>query len=323
MNFTISVRFSPAMIRPFCHLMLGCLLLPSCSMLGGKKKLVDPSQVGASGVPPQLRASTAGGGGAGATGSIPPGTLLTPEEDIVFTDPDNPDANLPELSTLLASAPGRRGAWEESESIAKLRAAREGKPLLIWFTDSQTSPMCKALSQELFSTPDFNKWAAEKLIRLRVDANVRDHPLVKNSDVSIGDAMSREVDLSRHVARLKKQYKVLGHPSVLMLNPSGEVIGRYRGYKRGEADYFWGLIKQGEAVSTNAHQAWKAGLEKKGYREWKDRKDRKVFAKLIAYSNGTLTLIEPDGTRSRTHEDKLSDADQTWIRDQKKLRNIQ
>ena len=243
---------------------------------------------------------------------------LTPEEEIVFTDPDNPDANLPELSTLL-TAPKRRGPWEESETIAKQRAAREGKPLLIWFTDSARSPMCKALAQELFSNPDFEKWAAEKLIRLRVDA----HAQADDPNLSLDEKNTKLVDMKNYVTRLKKTYKVLGHPSVLLLNPSGEVIGRYRGYKRGEADYFWGLIKHGEAVSAGAYKDWRASLEKKGYREWQDRKERKVFAKLTGYSNGTLTLIEPDGTRCRTHENQLSDNDQAWISEQKKLRNLQ
>jgi thioredoxin-related protein len=243
---------------------------------------------------------------------------LTPEEDIVFTDPDNPDSSLPELSTLLSATPKRRGPWEQSESIAKRRAAREGKPLLIWFTDSARSPMCKALNEELLSTPDFEKWAAEKLIRLRVDANAQ----VDDPDLSLGDKETRLVDLKNYVERMKKQYKVLGYPGMVLLNPSGEVIGRYRGYKRGDANFTWGLIKQGEAASSHAYESWRASLVKKGYREWSDRQDRKVFAKLTSYSNGSLTLIEPDGTRSRTHENKLSDTDRAWINEQKKLRGL-
>jgi hypothetical protein len=178
--------------------------------------------------------------------------------------------------------------------------------------------MCKALNEELFSTPDFEKWAAENLIRLRVDANVQ----VDDPDLSLADKESRLVDLKNHVARLKKQYKVLGHPVVVMLNPAGEKIGQYRGYKRGDADFTWGLIKQGEAASSHAYQGWRTSMEKKGYREWRDRQERKVFAKLVSYADGALTLIEPDGTRSRTHENKLSDADRAWIAEQKKLRGL-
>jgi len=299
--------------------------LPSCARLatgGNNQPAKPPSPFGATGIPPQLRqkgpdpGTPVVPGGNAAAPSAP--VNLTPDEEIVFTDPDNPEANLPELSTLLA-APKRRGPWEESETIAKQRAAREGKPLLIWFTDSARSPMCKALSQELFSNPDFEKWAAERLIRLRVDANAQ----ADDPNLSLDEKNSKLVDMKNYVTRLKKTYKVLGHPSVLMLNPSGEVIGRYRGYKRGEADYFWGLIKHGEAVSASAYQDWRASLEKKGYREWQDRKERKVFAKLTGYSNGTLTLIEPDGTRCRTHENQLSDNDRAWISGQKKLRNLE
>lgn len=299
--------------------------LSSCAKLRVWERKTGPPEIsspfGGGGVPPQLRASSSEAGtSAAADGNAtdsPPAAAVTPEEDIVFTDPDNPEASLPELSTIL-TAPKRRGPWEESETIAKQRAAREGKPLLIWFTDSARSPMCKALAQELFASPEFEQWAEEKLVRLRVDANIK----VDDPDLSMDQENTRRANLKAYVARLKKQYKVLGHPSLLLLNPSGEVIGRYRGYKRGQAEYYWGLIKHGEAVSANAYKEWKARLEKKGYREWRDRKDRKVFAKLTGYSKGTLTLIEPDGTRSRTKESKLCDEDREWIAEQKRLRGL-
>lgn len=300
--------------------------LSSCARLGLGGGKSEPPKVegpfGPTGIPPQLRAKSADAGTPVTPGGNAPAAaseaLFTPEEDIVFTDPDNPDATLPELSTILTESKSR-GPWEESEAIAKQRSAREGKPLLIWFTDSARSPMCKALSQELFSTPDFEQWAAEKIIRLRVDANIE----VDDPDLSMDEENTRRADVKNYVTRLKKQYKILGQPTLLMLNPSGEVIGRYRGYKRGQADFTWGLIKHAEAVSAKAYQDWKARLEKKGYREWQDRKGRKVFAKLTGYAKGTLTLVEPDGTRSRTHERKLSDDDRAWIDEQKRLRGLQ
>jgi thioredoxin-related protein len=302
-----------------CCLIVGCAV-GSCAKPGARQ---DPaaSPFGPSGVPPQLRARTeqpatpvAADGNAAA-----PAVEFTPEEDIVFTDPDNPEASLPELSTLLSAAPKRREPWERSENAAKRRAAREGKPLLIWFTDSARSPMCKALNEELFSRPDFEHWADEKLVRLRVDANLK----VDGDELSLDEKETRITDVRNYVARLKKQYKALGNPTVILLNPGGEVIGRYRGYQRGEADYFWGQLKQGEAASASSWQASRAALEKKGYREWRDRGDRKVFAKLVSYSHGNLVLVEPDGTRSRTHENQLSDADREWIAGQKRLRGLQ
>lgn len=306
-----------------------CILIAasvaSCAKLGvGKPVPVkqEPSPFGSTGIPPQMRARTEdpgtpvvpGGNAQGQTGPI----QITPEQDIVFTDPDNPDAVIPELSDILASQPKRRGPWEQSETIARKRAGREGKPLLIWFTDSRSSPMCKAINQELFSMPDFESWATEHLVRLKVDANEQ----VKDPDISLDEKETKRVDIRTYVTRLKKQYKVLGQPTLILVHPDGSVIGRYRGYQRGQADFTWGLIKQGEAMFQNSYQKWRAGLEKKGYREWADRSGRKVFARLANYSNGTLILIEPDGTRCKTHENKLSDSDRDWIAEQKKLRGL-
>ncbi|MEI6656289.1 MAG: thioredoxin family protein [Verrucomicrobiota bacterium] len=273
-------------------------------------------------MPPQLKAR--GGDSAEGTAVTPgrnkpdatAGLAFTPMEDIVFTNPDNPDAQLPELAEMLAAPKSK--TWEESETVARRRSAREGKPLLIWFTSSQNSPLCKALNEELLSTADFEKWATEKLVRLRVD----DAASVKDPDLSLDAARTREIEVRDYAAALKKRYKVLGHPTLILLNCSGEVIGRYVGFKRGSADFTWGLVKHGESVSTKAYTSWRADLEKKGYREWQDRRGRKVFARLVSYAKGELVLIEPDGTRSRTLEEKLSDADRAWIAEQKKIRNL-
>ncbi len=312
----------------FLPLVLPVFLMASCGTLGklgtlGKKggDEVPEQPFGPTGIPPELRSRSA----VAASGEaiIPGGNVafqaplnITPEEDIIFTDPDNPMAPIPELATLLAMP--SRGPWEQSATIARQRAIREGKPLLIWFTDSAHSPMCKALSEELFSTSAFEDWAVEKVIRLRVDANTR----VTDQNLTMDEKTDREIELRNYVRDLKKRYKVLGHPSVLMLNPAGEVIGRYRGFKRGQADYFWGLIKHGEAVSSVAHTKWKEDLEKKGYRDWRDPQGRIIFAKLASYSNGELVLIEPDGSRARTRESRLSREDQDWIAAQKRLRNL-
>lgn len=312
------------MRRLFPWILVLVATLSSCASLGlgGKKaKKEEPSPFGASGIPPQLRAKNSDPGTPVIAGGNNPGSKpiagLTPEEDIIYLDPDNPEAIIPELSAVLAAP--KRGPWESSETIARQRSVREGKPVLIWFTDSNTSPMCKALSQELFSTNEFGNWATEKVVRLKVDAVVK----ITDPDMSIDDASALEYRRRDYNLALKKRYKVMGYPSLIMLNPSGEVVGRYRGYKRGGAEMLWGQLKHAEAVSTEAYKSWRSNLEKKGYREWQDRKDRKIFARMTSYSNGTLTFIEPDGTRSQTKETNLSDKDRAWIAEQKKIRNIQ
>lgn len=302
--------------------LLSTLALASCAGKGKVAPETPPNPISLAGAP-LIRSSTSNtdpgtpiiaGGNAPTSAAVT--SALTPESDIVYTNPDDPDAPIPELSDVL-TAPSR-GPWEQSESIARRRSSREGKPLLIWFTDSQSSPMCKALSQELFSTKEFGEWAMDKLVRLKVDANV----VADDPDINLDQKETRLIAIKNYNVELRKRYKVLGYPSLIMLNPSGEVVGRYRGYKRGGADFLWGQMKHAEAVSSSADKSWRASLAKKGYREWEDRKGRKVFARLVSYSAGTLTFIEPDGTRSRTSEGKLSDDDQSWIAQQKKLRNL-
>ncbi|GAA5119716.1 thioredoxin family protein [Luteolibacter yonseiensis] len=260
------------------------------------------------------------GGNIAAGGAKPDLSIFPSADEIAYTNPDDPEAGVPELGDLLLAP--KRGPWEESETIAKQRAMREGKPLLIWFTDSQTSPMCKALSQELFSTNDFGNWATENIVRLKVDS------FVSKEDVQ--DMKSEEADdyrarVKEYNIRLKKRYKIMGYPSLVMVSPNGEVVGRYRGYKRGDSTFLFGQFKHSAEVSVQSIKGWHGSLEKKGYREWQDRKGRKIFAKLTSYSSGSgvLNFIEPDGTRSRTTESKLSDEDRAWINEQKKLRNLE
>ncbi len=289
--------------------------LCSCGLVGKKSpEKKPPSPFGPTGIPAKLRANS-------STGTAP-GVMVAPggnagdqpmlsfasDDNLIFTDPDKPEAGIPELASLLATS--KSGPWMKSENAAKQRSAREGKPLLIWFTDSLRSPMCKALNEDLFAQHDFGEWATEHLIRLKVDSSFQksDDP-----DAKLENEDTRRIDVSRYNAALKKRYKVLGYPSLIVISPGGQVVGRYRGYKRGEAEVMWGQLKHATAVSDEAYKGWRKDLENKGYRDWEDRRGRKVFARPTAYADGRLTLVEPDGTRSRTDDKKLSDADQKWL----------
>jgi len=309
--------------RSLTTLLLSLLLATSCARLTGLTKFGDrgkkePPPFGASGIPAPLRGGDAGTPVAPG-GNVPPSQPLqvTPESDIAWTDPDNPDGGIPDLVPLLAAP--KKGPWEESETIAKQRSSRENKPLLIWFSDSKNSPGCKGVSAELFADHAFDSWARENVIRLKIDAYVRQD----DSNLSIGESMDKEIRLKDYVASMKKRYKVLGHPTFLVLSSSGDVVATYKGYRSGQAAYTWGLFRQGQSLAAKSNAEWRAGLMKKGYREWQDRRGNKVFARLENYSKGQLYLTEPDGLRSRTQESKLSDADQAWIKQQKAARGIE
>lgn len=232
------------------------------------------------------------------------------EEDLMWTDPDNPEAGLEEMEEVMASTESR-GPWRVSYAQARREAMRSGKPIVVWFTNSEFSPLCKHLSAEVFSAEGFEEWAAENVVRLRLDFDVEG---VRRGDVS---AMDDEVRKKNFLKALKKRYRVLGLPMVLVMSPDGTVTGRYRGYTKTYGNFYLSRMK-GDVKSTKRHhEEWRERMKAKGYRVWSDRKGRTLFAKLLRYHKGQLILLEPDGRRLKAREVTLSDEDRAWIQAEK------
>lgn len=295
----------------------------SCGVLGKKaKKDEEEKPFGETGIPQFLRANPEVDGPSGATVSLEPGTPASevtvalanhPSMDnIVWTDPDDMDKDLPELRKLLSGP--KTEIWLKNESEAKRRAIREGKCVMIWFTDSARSPLCKTLSEELFGKKEFGEWAGDNVVRLVVD---------QSAMMARGEKYDKEVSAQQYVAEMKKKYKALGAPTVIMLSPKGEKLAKYTGFKKGQGEFFWGQLKHSSSVGKEEYSVWMKKLEKQSYRRWTDRDGRTLVARLISYHQGSMVMVEPDGNRFRTKESQLCDADQTWILDEKKKRGIQ
>lgn len=241
-------------------------------------------------------------------------TLLTPESDIVWTDPDNPDAELEGLEDMIKASKDQK-TWEDSYTDAKKRALREGKPLLVWFTDSRRSPVCQTLTKELFGVSGFDSWAMDNVVRLKLDFNVRRETGTEE------DQMDREARKLDYLKRLEERLNARGKPHVLVMSPDGNTIGRYRGYKPGTQDFFWGQLKHTTIIAQKHHDEWVEKMEKKGYRNWESRDhDFQTFAKLLRYRNGEMILVEPGGNRFKTEEVNLSQRDRLWIAGEKAKR---
>ncbi len=293
-------------------MLLATGLFSSCAGDKAEQGGLENSPFGPTGIPPELRAGRDEGGAAVAPGGNVQAAALAnynPDE-LVWTDPDDPDAEIPELQGLMAVAP-QRGPWRESENEALRESKQSGKPVLIWFTDSNRSAACKSLSAGLLTTSDFDVWASENTVRLIVDQSV------KGKDID--DDARKKI----YVRNLKKKYNARGYPTLMVLAPSGEVIGRYKGYRKGKEDFIFGQVKQGVMLAKERQKAWKESLKRKGYRDWSDGKGRTIFAKLAAYKDGDMILVEPDGQRARTKEKNVSAGDRVWIQQQKELRGIQ
>ena len=303
---------------------LPAVLLASCGIAGSLRSSSDREPVpdhGPTGIPPEMRARATVEPGTRVTpgGNLqnPKSIQLTPLDDLVFTGDAQSAEDVEELTKVLAAAKSDP-AWENSEAVARVRSVREGKPLLIWFTNSARSPLCKVLERELFTNPEFESWAGEHLVRLKVDAVF----VSRGTTMSFDEADEKAYAVKVQAEALKKRYRVMGFPALVVLKPGGEVLGHIRGYQSGEATLVWGRLKHMASVASQGYRQWRANLEAKGYREWKNPAGRSIFAKLASYKEGDILLIDPDGARFRTHESKLSKEDQAWIEEQKTLRGI-
>lgn len=225
---------------------------------------------------------------------------LPREEDIVWA-PENPDVPIAELAGIVVDDDNPVDDWYVDYKKALQRSRQDGKPLMIWFTSSRNSPFCKALSNELFSKSEFDSWASDHLVRLRVDSTVK------------GKTDADRVEKRKYVESLKKRHKVMGHPVVVVLSPRGTEFGKYRGYKSGGADIYWGRLKNATRGAQIDYSSWRDDMESKGYRVWHSAKGNSVFAKASRYREGNLWLIEPDGKKSMTTVNRLSNEDRMYI----------
>lgn len=121
------------------------------------------------------------------------------------------------LALLLAPLGLSANNWLTDFQTAKDRARQENKLVLIDFTGSDWCGWCMRLKSEVFDQPEFISYAAQNLILLEID-----FPRKKNMTGA---------QLSANQA-LAKQYHVEGYPTLVVLNPKGDEVGR-TGYRPG------------------------------------------------------------------------------------------
>lgn len=123
------------------------------------------------------------------------------------------------LSTPTVAAPAAAATegWGSNYQKATAQAKAEKKLLLLNFTGSDWCPFCIQLGKEVFSQPEFKKYAAQNLVLLDVD-----FPLTHLQPA----ALKTQNDM------LQNRYGIETFPTVVVLNPAGKKIGEI-GYQPG------------------------------------------------------------------------------------------
>ena len=128
------------------------------------------------------------------------------------------------LATTLAFAGG--DGWMTDLDKAKAQAKTEKKMVLIDFTGSDWCGWCIKFDKETLSKAEFKEFAKKNLVLVELD-----YPNKKQQSAALKAANEK----------WKKEYKVSGFPTLVLLDSNGKEIGRQEGYSKGGPPAF---IKQ-------------------------------------------------------------------------------
>ena len=104
--------------------------------------------------------------------------------------------------------------WLVNMNDAQAQSVKDKKPILVYFTSSDTCGLCEQLETDIFSTPMFKEWAEKKVVLFKVDFSTLDQ--LPPGSQEQNTAMARSL-------------KVSTYPTFWMLSVTHEVEnGRFK-----------------------------------------------------------------------------------------------
>jgi len=126
-------------------------------------------------------------------------------------------------ATLYWQVNAAESTWLTDLPKAEAQAKAENKIILMDFTGSDWCGWCIKFKKEVLDTKEFQEYAAKNVVLVELD-----YPNKKE----------QSADLKKANADLKKQYKVNGFPTLVVLDKDGKEIGRQVGYSKGGPEAF-------------------------------------------------------------------------------------
>lgn len=118
---------------------------------------------------------------------------------------------------IAAGVSAQAASWETDFAKASLTASKAGTYMLLDFSGSDWCGWCMRLEKEVFSKAEFKTFAKANLVCVLVD-----FPRQKQQSKT----------LKEQNAELAAKYGVRGYPTVIILSPEGDLVGR-TGYQEG------------------------------------------------------------------------------------------
>lgn len=227
------------------------------------------------------------------------------EDELVWTDPDHPDAEIPGLTAIFENKRLGRG-WQVDMERAIQLARKQELPLIVWFHDSVISPRSGQLGKEYLETKEFEDWASTHAVCVRLD-----------SGASSGDSGADKVKYrAENINALQHRYGLSKKPSFAVITPNGKITARIDGFN-GFLSGFAQELKAGVALAQKKYGEYKEELAERGYRDWKSaRGNASVFAKLMRVDpeQEVVFLRESGGRVTRTKISHFCKEDADYLR---------
>jgi len=130
------------------------------------------------------------------------------------------------VDELLAEYKG--GEWITDYQAAIKFAKETNKPILINFTGSDWCGWCIKLVNEVFSKAEFEAYAKENLILLKLD---------------FPRSIPQSAELKQQNQSLQKKFGITGYPTIILIDQNEKEIGR-SGYQQGGPVAYVNHLKQ-------------------------------------------------------------------------------
>ena len=119
---------------------------------------------------------------------------------------------------FVKAAPQSDELWRTDYKQALAQAAREKKNVLLDFTGSDWCPYCVQMDKEVLSRPEFEKFATNNLVLVKLDFPRRKQLPPAESE-------------QNH--RLGQQFAIEGYPTYILVDRTGKEVKRQVGYLEG------------------------------------------------------------------------------------------
>jgi len=212
------------------------------------------------------------------------------------------------------------GLWETDFEKAADAAKASHRYMLLDFSGSDWCGWCVRLDEEVFSRKDFKDYAKENLVCVLLDFPRR---------------KSLKKSLKEQNQQLAAKYGIRGYPSVVILSPEGDKVGR-TGYRKGGAEEYVGHLKSiidphrethdvpAPTSTLKARSGARPPLrspspgplardENREIRIWTSRSGATVTAFVLEERGPHVILKQEDGVVRNILTSKLSDADRKYL----------